>query len=350
MPALLIVPGLGGNEIWTPPSFFGLGDRIKIWLNYAGITVGIWRWLALAADGLTPTFPGVGSLDAMGPTEPYYSISYQWFSNRGYAVSFASNFWLGPIESDAISLAHQITGMYAQAPVNILAHSRGGLVTRRALQLLAAQGNLGLVGRVAGLGVPHQGSWEAASLIGGFQKSEVLLGILASLSPGNSYLNPVFGDLLQVIWTWPVVYQLLPMPGAVGIPPSATAAVYNAAEWAAQGVGASAAWLTEAQAYWSSLGPPPSTVDWVDVVGSGLSTADQLLTSGPPTSRASYSQTLAGDGVVPARWAVLPGNVSITTPTGHGSLVNDGRVLDALNGYYRNGLTQNVVIGGGLLP
>lgn len=350
MPSLLIIPGVGGSEIYTPPSFFGIGPPIKVWLSYAGMTAGTWRWLALGPDGRTPTFPGVGALNAGPLVEPYYSVAVQWFAARGYRVYEAQNFWLGVLEQDAINLAAQIVSLAAEAPILCLAHSRGGLVLRRALQLLAAENQLQLVGRCAGLGVPHQGSWESANLLAGFQKSLEQLCLLVSLGPFADWLDTACHQLQQVVRTWPVSYQLLPMPGAADVPPASIATVYDPSAWAAIGITLSQAWLTAASAYWSAFEPVPAAVEWIDVVGSGLSTPDQLLTATPPESPADYWYTKLGDGVVPARWATQFGRLRITTPTAHGSLVMDGRVLDALDGYYRNGLSSSVVIEGSVLP
>jgi hypothetical protein len=93
----------------------------------------------------------------------------------------------------------------------------------------------------------------------------------------------------------------------------------------------------------------PAAAQWVDVVGTGLWTPDQLLSAGPPADAGDYSYSVAGDGVVPSRWAVQSGRASITTPTAHRSLVTDGRVLGALDSYYQRGLSQSITIGGGVL-
>jgi hypothetical protein len=350
MPSLLIIPGVAGSQIYTPPSFFGLGPPITVWLSYAGMVAGTWRWLALAPDGVTPTFPGVGALNAGPPVTPYYDVALTWFGARGYRVYSAENFWLGTVENDAIRLANQIVSLAGEAPIHCLAHSRGGLVLRRALQMLSVSGHLGIVGRCAGLGVPHQGSWESANLLSGFQRSLERLCTLVQLGPFADWLDTGCYHLRSVVRTWPVCYELLPMPGAAGVPPATISMLYDAEAWAGIGISVSAAWLAAASAYWSAFEPVPPAAEWIDVVGEGLSTPDQLVTDTPPESTASYSYTELGDGVVPARWAVQFGRNRITTPTAHGSMVCDGRVLDALDIYYRNGLTSSIVIGGNVLP
>ncbi|MGH3526749.1 MAG: esterase/lipase family protein [Pseudonocardiaceae bacterium] len=349
MATILIVPGVGGSELYTPSSFFGLGPRIRVWLSYAAIAAGAWRWLALMPDGRTPSFPGVGLLQPGWMLEPYYGAAVSFFGARGYTVRAPQLFWPGTIESDAAIVAADIQSLAGEAPIHCLAHSRGGLVLRRALAILSASGQLGLVGRCAGLGVPHQGSWSAASLLSGFEQSLLRLGLLASLGPGGSLLTPILVQLREVIRTWPVSYELLPAPGAPGVPPAITAMLYSPTAWAAIGVDASAAWLAQADARWAASQPVTAAVEWIDVVGTGLPTPDQLLGFTPPKTGGAFSYSTAGDGTVPAAWATQPGRLSIATPTAHSALTSDGRVLDALDSYIRHGLSQSIVIGGGVL-
>lgn len=349
MATILVVPGTGGSELFTGPTLFGLGPPVRVWLSYATLVAGGWRWLALQPDGRTSSFPGVGQLAPGWLLPPYYSVLTSYLASRGWLVRAPSLFWPGVIESDAQATAAYIQSLASEAPIHCLAHSRGGLVLRRALAILAAAGQLGLVGRCAGLGVPHQGSWAAASLLGGFQEAELRLGLLVSLGPGGSLVSPLLGQLQEAVRTWPVVYELLPMPGAVGSPPAAIATVYSAPAWSAIGVSVSAAWSAAANARWLASQPVPASAEWIDVVGAGLPTPDQLLSLTPPRSAADYSYTAAGDGTVLARWATQPGRVSITTPTAHSALVADGRVLAALDSYYRVGLSQSIILPGPVL-
>lgn len=349
MSTLLVIPGTGGSELYTGRSFFGLGPTLRVWLNYAGLVAGEWRWLALAPDGRTSTWPGVGQLQPGWLLPSYYGPLLHYLGALGYTIRAPQLFWPGTLESDAQTTAAYIESLAGEAPIHCLAHSRGGLVLRRALQILAAAGQLGLVGRCAGLGVPHSGSWAAASLLSGFEASEQRLGILVSLGPGGSWRYPIYSALQDVVRTWPVSYELLPAPGAPGCPPAQIETVYSASAWQQIGVTVSPAWLAEASAYWAGLAPVPAAAEWVDVVGVGLETADQLQSSLPPQSEADYTVSADGDGTVLARWATQPGRLSIITPTGHSALVSDGRVLSALDSYYRVGLAQSITIQGGIL-
>lgn len=346
---VLIVPGTGGSELSTPPSFFGLGPPIRVWLNYPVLVAGAWRWLGLMPDGITPSFPGVGILQPGHLIPDYWGIFSTRFSWAGWSVVHAQTRWISQIDTDAQNLADLIRSMGADAPIHCLAHSRGGLVLRAALNLLSASGDLGMVGRCAGLGVPHYGSWESSSLLSGFQRSEILLGALVAAAPGGGIISSIWGSLQEVVRTWPVSYELQPAPGAPGSPPAAISLVYSAPAWSGVGISVSADWCARSATRWASAAPVPSAVEWIDVVGTGLSTPDQLVADHPPTSPADYSYSTDGDGVVLARWATQPDRVRIATPTAHHSLVSDGRLMAALHDYLLHGLSANVTIAGSIL-
>lgn len=348
-PIVLLVPGTGGSELSTPPSFFGLGPNIRVWLNYGALVSGAWAWLALKPDGVTPSFPGVGVLIPGAPLGSYYGTWCVQMLARGWDVRSASLDWRGTIDRDATRLVSAIRAIASNGPICIVAHSRGGLVLRQALNLLSDAGQLGLVGRCAGLGVPQQGSWDSASLLSGFQHSQNNLRVLVSLNPGIGVVPVISDGVRTMCRTWPIGYELLPMPGATGADPESIAACYDPSKWSAINVNVSPAWLTESSTRWETARAIPSAVEWCDVVGVGLSTPDQLGGGLPPSGPLSYTYTTAGDGTILARWATTAGHVRITSPTSHGALMYDGRLINVLNSYLRNGLDSDVTISGPVL-
>lgn len=333
--SIVLVPGFAGCELVTPPSFFGLGPPLKVWLNYAGLPAGMWRWLKLKADGRTPDFPGVGAINPRGPLGSYYGTISVQLAARGWRVIGAQLDWRELLALDGQRLAETIIATAVDGPVNLVAHSRGGLVTRVALSILSQSGQLGKVSRVVGLGVPHSGTWEAAGLLSGWQMWSRLVRNLLEAVPGSLAGDLLFGGWQDVVTTWPAIYQLLPAPFASGVSPDALSALYDPAQWAAVGHPVSAAWLDVAHQTWPALPPSPVSVPWLDVIGTGFSTAIYPRLPHPPAKSTDLVYSTAGDGVVPAAWAVQAGRAQYAARVDHSALVVDGRVLSAVDGWLR---------------
>lgn len=336
-PIVLLVPGVSGSELYTPPSFFGLGPRIKVWLSYSTIAAGGWRWLALAPDGISPTVPLTGPLVPGGPLIDYYGILVNSLNARGWPVSWPQLDWRQTIALDGARLAAAIRAQIGYAPIHLVCHSRGGLVARSALAELAASGDLGLIGRVVGLGVPHYGSWQACGLLAGWNPtgrliSQVIYGIESIL------LNPALaGTLDPTIRSWPSSYALLPSPIAPGLTPVESAAIWKPAGWSAIGVPLSDAWLAYQLGAWPMLASPPAGVPWLDIVGSGYDTPVSLVGSLPPASLADLMQSVEGDGVVPSAWQTQPGSTPRVVTCQHSAYPYTEAVIDATDAWLRLG-------------
>jgi hypothetical protein len=343
---IIIVPGIGGADLNSQPTLFGLGPALNVWLNPTAMIAGAWRWLGLSADGLTPDTPLTGPLRPGMPLTAYYDVMAGWLRQRGWRVISPSQDWRVQGIHDAHRLVNLIRLQRESAPLHIICHSQGGLIARHAFEILLQSGELGLVGRCAGLGVPHQGSWEAVGLLAGWNESTILLRRLLRAvelpTPGFSILGPVMG----VVRSWPSAYELLPTIGAEGVPPWQVAAAYNPATWALLEPPISTAWLSAAKQNWFALVNVPSTVEWVDVVGTGFMTPQFFSRPEKVATTECCDWSTEGDSTVPAKWQTQPGRHRITTPTGHGSYVYDGRVLAALDQYLRQGLEEDIVISG----
>lgn len=346
---VVIVPGIGGNDLRTQPALFGLGPSLPLWLNLAALGSGGWRLMGLAPDGITPNVPLTGPLVPFEPLALYYSTLDQGLARRGWFVVGANLDWRQLMALDGERLATAIRQLRDSAPVHLVCHSRGGLVARHALALLRASGDLGLVGRVIGLGVPHYGSWTAAGLLGGWNQTAAGLALLLRDYPGWWIGADVLGTLQAVITTWPAAYELLPSPVASGVEPWEIGAVYSPESWSASGISISTHWLAAARAHWTQLPYSPPEVEWVDVFGWGLATPRNLVHPIRLASSGGWSWDNEGDGTVPAAWAVQGGRRTIRTPTSHGAMPYDGRVINAIHDYLVNGLNRDIVIEGQVL-
>src|SRR5262245_18602980 len=154
MAVVLVVPGFSGSELFTPPTFFGVGPSIKVWLNYGLIASGGWKLLGLEADGVTPSTNLTGPLVPGLPLPDYYGQTTDWLTRNGWSVVGAKIDWRHTLAQSGLLLADQVGQLAALQPVHVLAHSRGGLAMRAAFPVLASRGQLGLIGRCVGLGVP----------------------------------------------------------------------------------------------------------------------------------------------------------------------------------------------------
>lgn len=338
MSAIVLVPGFSGSELFTPPSVFGIGPNINVWLNYAVLAAGGWKWLGLEADGRTPSTPYTGPLRPGLPLGDYYGQTCDFFVHRGWTVYGAKLDWRGLIAWDGALLADQVAALAAQAPLHLVCHSRGGLVARSAFQALAGRGQLGLVGRAVGLGVPHQGSWQAAALLSGFQSWAQLVRQLVGISTPSLFDSIGAANLQQVIVSWPGLYELIPAPFANGVTPQQLQILYDGSAWAAIKRNVAVPWLDAAHVAWSSLPNVPPAVQWLDVIGDGLYTPDQLLSSTPPLRDVDFSYFLAGDGTVPTRWGTQPDRPQLTfRGVSHAALPYNAAVLDAVDAFFRSG-------------
>src|SRR5262249_27527507 len=147
------------------------------------------------------------------PLHQYYGPTIDFMSRFGWRVVSPPLDWRLPIAVNGGALVALIRAEGALGPVSILAHSRGGLVARYALRILARTDQLWTVARGGGLGVPHQGTLNAVALLGGWELTVRALVNLLQIS--ESFLQGGWPtvELNRVISTWPTVYELMPMPG-----------------------------------------------------------------------------------------------------------------------------------------
>jgi hypothetical protein len=298
-----------------------------VWVSPAVLLLGGWRALELAPDGVSPANALLPRLEGRGPLGAYYGILAEELALAGYAVSWPHLDWRQTIALCAARLVDAIRAYAPAGAVSLVAHSRGGLVVRQALHLLAGAGELGLVRAVVALGTPHQGSWAAAQLLGGWDDTIANLVRLLSLFPSPLSLGAGAIDLLRVVRTWPSAYELLPRIGATWTDAEDTGRCYDAGQWAYPDAAVSPAWLAAAAARWQSLPPIDAAVSWYDVVGYGLQTPVRITEA--PVGKRGVRLEPAGDGVVAEGSARQPARVSVRVPVAHGAMPYDGRAIGA---------------------
>lgn len=324
----LIVPGIAGSELYVAPGSWP-HPQVQVWLAPGTLLVGGWRALELGPDGVSPPSFLFPRLVGRGPLGAYYRVLASELGKAGWIVSWPDQDWRGQIQNDAARLVATIRDYAVAGPVSIVAHSRGGLVTRAALALLEQSGQTNLVARVVGLGVPHQGSLAAAQLLGGWDETITLLYRLLLIAPNILALGFPSWDLLRIARTWPAVYELLPQPGARWVNPSDVQRLYEPSSWSSFGAPISGPWLSAAYTRWAALPTLPAGTTWINVVGYGVETPVSL-TAAPLTERGGQLVAPAGDGVVVEQSARVGSGPVVRVPVPHGALPYDRRSLGAV--------------------
>lgn len=325
---VILVGGIGGNELWVP-NLPVLGD-LRLWLDPIALLAQGWRMLGLSPDGITPEIPLLPRLKGLALLPDYYDALIQWVVSLDWTPIAYEQDWRLTQARCVPELVQGIATFGAAQPVHLVAHSRGGLVLRAALASMSAPDRARYVGRVVGLGVPHYGSWDGVQLVGGSNQTVRLLRLVLGGSQTIAVPPAVHGSIYQIIGTWPGAYELMPKPFAPGSPPGSILACYDPQTWDTIRPTVLTQWLNAAYAWWQSLAEVPADVKWLDVVGVGQVTTDQLIDRTRPDLAMSYSYAASGDGVVPARWATSGGRPTVQLPVTHGALPYDPGVHQAV--------------------
>lgn len=346
MSLVMIITGFGGNDLIAAPPLI---PRFRVWIDYAVLLAQGWRLLGLATDGQSPQLPFAPPLIAGGALSLYYQVMCNYLQSQGWYPYPVDIDWRMTQATNAQKVADYLDFFGDQGDVKIICHSRGGLVLRRALKLLEGHGSLQSISRIVGLGVPHQGAVEAAKLLNGTSSTKLLLYRLLELGPALIAGGYPRGALNQIIGTWPAGYELLPSPSSTWLPIDQALACYDASRWDRGGFPISSAWLAAGETAWSALAPSPPAIDWIDVVGYGVETATSFgsVSAVPFTNRVTISTD--GDGIVTEGSARQLGRRVLRTPTAHGQMPFDGRLLAAVDNVLRSGLISDVTLEGQVL-
>jgi hypothetical protein len=347
---LLLVPGFMGSQLNTAPTFYGWGPADNVWINYGRLSIGGLHALTLDAAGDHGTDEYAGDLSGGAPVRPYYDGIFDYADKAGWNLVWAPMDWRKVPALDAAVVAAKIVSMADQGPIHIVCHSRGGLVVRLALTLLAGQGQLGLVGRVAGFGVPHTGTLDSAFLLAGWSRPWDWMVQLISRATAHRIGVRAEDQMRRIFTTWPAPYYLLPSPSASWISQVHKTQLYQPTAWTAQGVPISETWLGGASAFWETLPPIPSAVPWLDVLSDAFATPTDYSSEGPPLSSADVVTGLLGDDSVCVESAHVGENLTVTTPATHVGLIHDARVYPYLTRWFTGQLNEPVRITGAICP
>lgn len=346
MPTVVLVPGITGSTL-----SYSLGPfaSLPAWVNPPVLVAGGFANMRLAIPSEDLPAPGWPVSRAGGPLPYYFGALSLYLLARGWRVASPVGDWRKPQAFDAAALLETVRAEARSGPVAILAHSRGGLLTRRVLAALDAAGERSLVSRVVGMGVPHTGSLLAAVYVSGHGRETRYARDMFAIFQPHFSADYVVNLIRSVSRSWPSVYELMPAPGNPWFDASLTAALYVPATWAAADVPPVSQYVTDALAAWGQCPPVPSWVEWIDVVGSGIGTAHGVPSLSALVATGALSDYRDGDGVVPVESATQAPRKSVTVPSSHSSMVIDPRVWTAVDALLRQGTTVSYVIAGRVL-
>lgn len=296
-PKVLLLPGIMGSKIGVRGAD---GADDVVWVDPLDIAAG--NLLQLALKGPRNPFTAVGVI-----LLAYLRLKLR-LRASGYDAEFHPFDWRLSLDVLGKQLAGHIQAM--TGPVNVVAHSMGGLVARAAI----AQG--APVRRLIMLGTPNFGSFAPVMA---FRATYPLVRKVAALDLRNSP-----EDLAQKVFsTFPGLTQMLPNPAVWN-----ALDLYDLNSWPDDGLRPQADILAEARNVQQTLAEGQKTffliagVDQKTVVGVKRDAAGSFV----------YDFSQAGDGTVPLDFARLP-NIAATyyIAESHGSLPNNAVVAQAVS-------------------
>jgi pSer/pThr/pTyr-binding forkhead associated (FHA) protein len=216
--------------------------------------------------------------------------------------------WRHDVRLAAQRLAETIERWQVNAPVTIIAHSLGTLVTRYYVERL---GGKRCVERIILMGGPHYGTPKG----------------LAVILSGPGFLPLGMGDerMRQVLATFPSCYQILPIYPCVIDQDDNCIDILKDGSWLPEH---QRPYLSTARSFRRELGTT-SSVPTVSIFGYGLKTKLRVRIDRGPDGRwqkVDFVEDMAGDQSVPSGSAVLKGSEIHPVFQEHGSLYVDDDV------------------------
>lgn len=307
-PPVIIVPGIMGSELWqgsqrvwpnprllfTHPQIF----RLPADDPEAGNPLDARRILGEVT--LVPNLVKLEQYDRLGDFLEE-SLGYV----RGKDLMEFAYDWRRDVRLSARRLAAAIDAWGVKAPLVIIAHSLGTLVSRYYVEHLGGQRK---VGRLILVGGPHSGTPKAITTL--LQGPDLLpLGLLGE-------------TLRQVLASFPSAYQILPTYACLTDQAGRAFDLASADVWP---LAAQRAQVRAGLEFRRELGNLTS-VPTVSIFGYGLQTVTGLTLARADDgawSDLAATQANAGDGSVPASSAVLDGSEIHPVQQYHGALYVD---------------------------
>jgi pSer/pThr/pTyr-binding forkhead associated (FHA) protein len=303
---VIFVPGTMGSELW-------LGSE-RVWpnVNLLFKQPELLRYsedTQLKAKGILNEMvivPNLISFDQYNLLGNYLVEELGYERGRNF-MEFAYD-WRQDVRRSARELAQFVEAWEVNAPITIIAHSLGTLVSRYYIEKLGGKKK---VGRLMLIGGPHQGVPKiAANLLNGVDL--LPFGLMGK-------------KLTEVIESFPTCYQILPLYPCAADQFGKPILFLEDESWVKP---AYRPLLQAAREFRRELGVT-SSIPTLSIFGYGLKTATQIMIQRAPDGsfqKISIDVGPSGDSSVPESSAVLPRTEIHPVQQYHGTLFNDNDV------------------------
>ena len=322
---VIVLPGVMGTQL---DSVDASGESDRVWLNLFRIFTGRLDELRLSLDGAPLPPPHSVRTASLFPAYAHLLLELQ---TRWQARPFPFD-WRLDIDESASALAALIQGWARGEPVHLLAHSMGGLVARRLIQLhpdvwrsMQDPTGQGRGGRLVMLGTPNRGSFAIVLALSGEEKIVKALGRLDQRHDRAA--------LLRILDSFHAFYQHLPSPRVdLG---DDHARLFDPASWSTLPV--TPELIARGRAFQEAIHPVVDPDRLLYVAGYDQDTPVAVQIQAP--GRFTYQITTDGDGRVPHALGLLEGVKTFWVRESHGDLPKNPNVLAAVHDLLRAGAT-----------
>lgn len=311
------------------------GAAERVWVDLLQLVGGRFGDLALDLSG-GPADPAV-RVEVDGLHSSYLPLVAQ-LQGSWDVLAFGFD-WRLDIDRSARALADAIATFADGQPAHIVAHSMGGLVARRMLQLfpdlwrsMDDTTGAGRGGRLIMLGTPNHGSFAASLALSG---AEEQLKRLAFVDLDHS-----LADIQRIVCRFAGCYQMLPSP-LLDFDDDRRA-LYDWVAWGPHPVEADL--LARAERFHDELRAAVDPARMIYVAGFDVETPSRVRVRRAGVF--AYESTRDGDGRVPHGLGRLDGVPMHWVRRGvHGDLPMNGLVLDAIDQLLRTGSSERLPAG-----